>query len=83
MALATTTYGRLLAFKLALFAAMLALAAANRFWITPALAQQTDDAPRWVARLRRHVFAEQALGLAVLMLVGVLGAQAPSVTLPA
>jgi len=70
-----TPYGRLLSAKLALFAAMLALAAVNRLRITPRLASG-DAAAR--ARLRRNAAIEAALGLAVIALVGVLGATVPA-----
>lgn len=75
-ALASTAYGRLLAVKIALFLGMAALALANRTWVTPGLARAPDDA-RWLARLRRHVLAEQALGALVLAIVAVLGAIEP------
>jgi putative copper resistance protein D len=41
-ALIVTEYGRLLMLKLTLFAAMLMMAAANRFWLTPRLALHRD-----------------------------------------
>jgi copper resistance protein D len=69
-----TGYGRLLSLKLALFAAMLALAAVNRWRLTPRLAR--DTAAR--ARLRGNAAAEAALGLAVLGVVGALGATVPA-----
>lgn len=70
-----TGYGRLLLAKLALFAAMLALAAVNRFVVSPRL--DAADAALQARRLRRHVLAEQALGLGVLALVAVLGMSEP------
>ena len=44
------------------FAFVLVLAAANRFWITAALSAGVSDeeAGPWLARLRRHIAAEQA-----------------------
>lgn len=78
--LATTAYGRLLLVKLAAFAAMLGLAAANRFRLTPGLAADlvSGRSPRpALARLRRSVLLETALGLGVLALVAGLGTLAP------
>ena len=56
-ALASTGYGRLLCVKLALFAAMLLLAATNRFSIVPDLLRQSDAGGTRAAliRLKRHV----------------------------
>lgn len=65
-----TVYGRLLALKLVLFAAMLALAAVNRFDLTPAL-------PAARTALARNALIETVLGLGVLALVAVLGTIAP------
>lgn len=72
-------YGLLLVAKLVLFVAMLALAAANRFRHTPALAAALamGAAESALPALRRSVALETALGLAILALVGVLGALAP------
>lgn len=63
-ALAASGWGRLMAFKLALVAAMLALALLNRCVLTPALAAAPDRA---VPKLRRSIGAEIALGAAVLV----------------
>ena len=71
--LITTAYGRLLALKLALFVAMLAIAAVNRFHLTPRL--QAADARQALAR---NSLAESVLGLGVLVLVGALGTLAPT-----
>jgi len=72
-------YGLLLLAKLGLFAAMLALAAANRFAHTPRLAAaMADEAPGAALRaLRRSVLLETALAAAVVALVAVLGSLAP------
>lgn len=78
--LVETPYGRLLILKLVLFAAMVALAAANRFRLTPALrAALTDPAERGAAidALRRSLYLEFGAGLAVLGLVAWLGRLAP------
>jgi len=77
-ALVTTNYGRWLLIKVALFLAMLALAAANRLWIMPKLAHAPADAPSWLERLARHIAGEQALGFLVLLAVAVLGTLEPA-----
>jgi copper transport protein len=61
-AVLTTAWGQLLATKLGLVAAMLALALANRVWLTPACAAGKP------LPLRRAIRAELALGLVVLVL---------------
>jgi putative copper resistance protein D len=78
--LASTPYGRLLMVKIALFLGMLALAAVNRLWISPALtgpSRELDSRP-WLRRLARHVAAEQALAILVLATVSVLGVLDPA-----
>jgi putative copper resistance protein D len=75
-ALTATLYGRLLLAKLALFALMLALAARNRFRLTPALARAADPAAALPA-LRRSVALEAAAGVAILALVAWLGTLDP------
>jgi len=75
-ALFGTAYGRLLCAKLAVFAAMLALAAANRLLWTPRLL--TGDSALALSRLRRNAIAEGLLGLAVLGLVASLGVTVPA-----
>ena len=68
-----TEYGRLVALKIGLFAAMIAIAAANRFYLTPRLPK--PDASR---ALTRNSLAELGLGLCILSLVGILGTLSPS-----
>jgi copper transport protein len=68
-----TAYGQLVLIKIALFAAMIALACVNRFYLTPRLA--TAGAVR---RLRDTTLAETALGFAAIVAVGFLGAMAPA-----
>jgi putative copper resistance protein D len=75
-ALTATLYGRLLLAKLALFAMMLALAARNRFKLTPALAR-TADSGAALATLRRSVAVEAAAGVAIVFLVALLGTLDP------
>lgn len=70
--LLATAYGRVLALKIALFATMVAIAAVNRFRLTPRL-----PAPAAIGALRRNGLIETALGLGVLLLVGVLGTMIP------
>ena len=67
-----SAYGRVLLAKLVLFAAMLALAAANRYRHTPAVAEGAPLGP-----VRRSLAWEAGLGLAVLALVAWLGTLAP------
>jgi putative copper export protein len=62
-------YGLLLILKLALFAALMALAAANKLRLTPQLAR---GEPTALPRLRRSVAAEYALICAVLATTAVL-----------
>ncbi|MDR7114653.1 copper homeostasis membrane protein CopD [Caulobacter sp. BE254] len=79
-ALAATAYGRLLLFKLVLFAVMVALAAANRFRLTPALRTALADPTRTdsaVMALRRSLQLELGVALAVVALVAWLGRLAP------
>ena len=64
-ALIASDYGRLLAVKLALVAALLALALRNRVALTPAVARGEAAAAR---ALSRAVRAEILIGLAVLAL---------------
>jgi len=77
-ALITTSYGQLLLLKLALFTAMLALAAVNRLLLTPRLARHGDGA---LHGLTRNSSIELALGLAIFAIVGLLGTLHPAVHL--
>lgn len=81
--LLTTAYGRMLITKLLLFGGMLALAALNRFWLVPSMikarAEDLNDFASWTGRLRTHVLGEQLLGLAVLLIVSVLGTIRPAI----
>jgi len=71
--LVATGYGRLVLLKMGLFAAMLGIAATNRFRLTPQL-----PAPGALKALQRNSLAETALGLCVLLFVGLLGTLSPS-----
>jgi putative copper export protein/mono/diheme cytochrome c family protein len=80
-ALVGTAYGHLLLVKLTLFAAMIALAAVNRWHLTPRIGhtsrRQRDRVEHALGRLRRNTLAELMLGALVLVVVGALGAIAP------
>ncbi|MHB8269616.1 copper homeostasis membrane protein CopD [Bradyrhizobium sp.] len=80
-ALIGTDYGRLLGLKISLFATMLAIAAANRFFVTPRLDLRPEDAPRLVAfrQLTRNSMIEIALGMAIFGIVGLLGTLHPAI----
>jgi putative copper resistance protein D len=77
-----TTYGRLLAVKLGLFALMLGFAAANRRRWTPMLAAANATAgsvgaPAALQRLKRNAICEILLAFAIVLLVAALGTVAP------
>ncbi|KZD21198.1 copper homeostasis membrane protein CopD [Tardiphaga robiniae] len=78
-----SAYGQILMAKLAFFAGMLALAAANRFWLVPALEASgrggVGASDVWRSKLRTHVLSEQGLGLLVLLSVSVLGTIRPAI----
>ncbi len=74
-ALLSTTHGRSLVAKLALFAGLLALGAANLFLLSPRLRRREDSAARGLGRTVR---VEIILGLAVLAAVGLMTAVAPA-----
>jgi putative copper resistance protein D len=81
-ALLRTSYGQILLGKLTFFVGMLVLAAANRFWLVPALqasrARGAGGSDVWRRKLRTHVLAEQGLGLLVILSVSVLGTIRPA-----
>jgi putative copper export protein len=68
-----TSYGQLVLIKIGLFAAMIALATVNRFYLTPRLATAGT-----VRRLYHTSLAECGLGFAAVAVVGFLGAMAPA-----
>ena len=72
--LVATNYGRLVALKIILFGVMVAIAAVNKFYLTPRLPQ-----PAALRALRRNSLAEICLGLFVLTFVALLGTLPPSV----
>lgn len=71
--LVTSDYGRLVGLKIGLFAAMVAIASVNRFYLTPRLPE-----PAALRALQRNGFTEIGLGLIVLMFVGMLGTLPPA-----
>ena len=80
-ALLGTEYGRLLLWKLLIFATMVALAAINRLRLTPRLARATTivtPSRSALARLRRNTLLELAGGVAVVGIVAALGVATPA-----
>lgn len=78
--LGANLYGQLLIVKLALFALMLALAAANRFRLTPRLGSDLaggEDPRQSLQRLRRNVVVETLVGAVLLGVVSIMGTLAP------
>ena len=77
MRLVQSLYGILLSAKLILFAAMLGLAANNRWTLTPAVARAGDGNSAAWNRLRFSIALEFAAGAVILALVAWLGTLAP------
>ena len=79
-ALFDTDYGRLLTAKVALFFVMVAVAAINRFRLTPELVPDITLAPaRHVLRqLRRNAVIEIVLGAIIIAIVAKLGVTPPA-----
>ena len=69
-----TEYGHWLMLKIALFVALLGAVTARRLGLTP-----DGASPRWMKQVRRQVVHEQAGGLVILLVVGVLGVLTPAV----
>jgi putative copper resistance protein D len=80
-ALYGTAYGRLLLIKIALFLAMVAIAAVNRFRLTPQLLQHASIAASRDAlrRLRRHAAIEALAGAIIIAIVAALGTMPPAI----
>lgn len=79
----TSVYGRLLLLKLALFVAMLLLAALNRYHLSPRLRTALEESvpPAGALQaLQRSVVLETCLGLAVLASVALFGVLEPPVS---
>ena len=70
-------YGQILLAKVALFAAMLGLAAANRFLLVPRLERQAAAPAMALSGLKVSVGVETGLGCLVLLAVSVMGRIAP------
>lgn len=70
-----TRYGKVLAFKVLLFAAMLVFAALNRWRFTPRLASGSSDA---LQSLRRSVTIEASLAIGVVLAVAFIGILPPT-----
>jgi len=79
--LRVTGYGQLLMLKMALFAAMLLFAAANRFRLMPQLAVPPGNALSYEANrlLARNSIIEIALALSIFAIVGMLGTLHPAI----
>ena len=80
--LVTTLYGRLLLAKLALFAAMLGLAALNRYRLTPAFnrAIAADDPAGALRALRLSLAVETGCAGTILAIVAWIGTLEPPVS---
>jgi len=76
-ALFTTSYGRLLLFKLTLFAVLIGFGARNRFLIKANLLKDPAS-PDLLPQLRRNVLCEVCLGAAVVAIVVCLGVTPPA-----
>jgi putative copper resistance protein D len=68
-----TPYGQLLCVKLGAFLGMVGLAGLNRYRLVPALTGEPLGQSAALARLRHHIYAEQALGVAVILVVSAIG----------
>ena len=82
--LGTSLYGQLLMAKLILFGLMLALAASNRFRLTPTLGsalQANEPSAAAIRDLRGSLLLETGLGLALLAVVAVMGTLPPPASL--
>jgi copper resistance protein D len=77
-ALTETKYGHLLLLKIALFFAMVGVAAFNRLRLTPGLVDNPDvTAAQDARRLCRNAAAEAAMGAAIIAIVAALGTLPP------
>ena len=70
----STPYGRLLAFKILVFLVMVVVASINRFRLAPRISCEVSA----LRTLSRTVALEQALALAVLAIISVLGTWPPA-----
>ena len=76
--LVSTAYGELLLVKIGLFVLMLSFAAFNRLRLTPGFAAGPTHASRSAVLIARNSLVEFALGLLVLIIVGILGIMPPA-----
>jgi putative copper resistance protein D len=76
-ALFTTLYGRLLLFKLILFAILIAIGARNRL-LAKAKPLKASAGRKMLSQLRRNVICEACLGAAVVAIVACLGVTPPA-----
>ena len=78
--LVSTDYGRLLLVKIALFFAMLSLAAINRLRLTPLIQHKSHavTGPKALRRIRMNAVIEAAIGLLIVAVVSLLGILSPS-----
>ncbi len=83
LTLHTTLYGQLLLSKLLLFGIMLALAATNRFKLTPAFdrALQSGGTSEIVSKFRKSLALELGIAIIILGLVGWLGTLEPPMSI--
>jgi putative copper resistance protein D len=78
-ALVGTYYGELLLAKIALFAAMVAVAAVNRLRFTPRLQDASMSATQGaISQLRRNAVIETLAGAVIVCIVAVLGTEPPA-----
>ena len=82
---AGTDYGKVLLIKFALFALLLMLAAANRFWLTPRLQLELKTAASGrnsaaLRALKTSIVLEIGLAALLLLAVGVLGTLTPPIS---
>jgi putative copper resistance protein D len=70
-------YGRLLLVKIALFLAMLAIAAVNRSWLTPRLVAGGAAVGPALQQLHMNALVEAAIGALILFIVAALGTLPP------
>lgn len=81
-ALIGTPYGQWLILKIALFFAMVAVAAFNKFRLTPRLSHvpkgsRARESRRAIGLLARNALIETGLGIAVILIVGLIGTLPP------
>ena len=83
LAMSSTLYGQLLIAKLVLFGGMLALAAVNRFRLTPAFDQAIKQGGllEVISHLRRSLILESSAALLILGLVAWLGTLEPPMSM--